>query len=153
MKPVLLDSNTLLPWLVAAAEPHRLGQGRVSEFDIDDISRLAEHLDPHDHHITLPNILTEVSNLIDHDRRKPGDRLIEVFTTFCLRAAEMYVPSAEVASTPQFSRIGLTDAAVLRLKREGVTVFSTDYRLGGYLTELGITVINLMHFKTPGRRS
>mgnify|MGYP006432033139 CR=1 FL=1 len=149
MRAALLDTNTLLLFLAGHAAPDRIGGKRLDSFDHEDFDRLTAKLADTQRHVSLPNILTEVSNLIGERGLKLGAPLVSALEHYCLGIDEVYAPSADVVRYPEFRRLGLTDTAILRRLREEVTIFTVDHHLSNRLQEIGAPVFNLMHFKTP----
>lgn len=149
MKSVLLDTNTLLLYLVGNLLPGLIGSWRLSAFDREDLERLNGFLGDSDRHVSLPNVLTEVSNLIGSGKQLRDRKVLDAFRAYCGFLDEIYEPSAAVVQTKHFERLGLTDAAILRMSRGAVTVFTVDFDLFGILSAKGVEVVNLMHFKTP----
>lgn len=149
MRSVLLDSNTLLLWIVGNLQPGKVGTGRLRAFDLDDLGRLSEFLDNYQKHVTLPNILTEVSNLLGSGNQLMASGGPEALAHYASKVAEQYQPSLEVVRSEGFLSLGLTDAAILSLQHSGLTVFTVDHELFGRLAERGVKVVNLFHYKTP----
>lgn len=153
MTKVLLDTNTLLLLLASVAAPERVGGKRLEAFDQADVARLQGLLASSTVHLSLPNILTEVSNLIGSGGQSWGPKVLEAFARYCRLVDEVYEPSSRLTEMPEFRSIGLTDAAVLWVSKHGARVFTIDFALGNRLSQAGVEVVNLMHYKTPSRRT
>ena len=113
MKSVLIDTNTLVLWIVGNLEPNRLGGKRLKEFDLDDLQRLTALLSGFKKHVTLPNVLTEVSNLLGSGKQELVPGGAAALADYCLLAEEIYEASRGVVEHPEYTRVGLTDAAIL----------------------------------------
>lgn len=99
-------------------------------------------------YITLPNCLTEVSNLLCQGVVEPArSRLIEAFASFSQVASEVYIPSRQLVNVPEYIRLGLTDAAWLEALRPDMELLTVDLNL--YLAALrrGIAAHNFNHFR------
>jgi hypothetical protein len=98
--------------------------------------------------VTLPNILTEVSNLagqLSESHRR------DVFLTLRDEIGvlqEHYPPSRDVSAAAGFPRFGLTDTAIDQLARDEYLVLTDDLRLSIALSELQVAHINLNHMKS-----
>lgn len=149
MKSVLIDTNTLILWIVGNLDPTRLGGKRLKEFDVDDLRRLTDLLLDFQRHVTLPNILTEASNLLGSGKQELVPGGAAALADYCHLAAELYEPSKGVVTHSEYARLGLTDTAIIALCDQDVTVFTIDHELFGRLTSQGVQAINLLHFKTP----
>src|SRR5215203_2438975 len=68
-KFIILDSNVLLVLIVGKFNTNLLGKHpRVEEYDLDAYKVLVQQLENYDGILTTPNILTEVSNLLQNDK-------------------------------------------------------------------------------------
>jgi hypothetical protein len=98
--------------------------------------------------VTLPNSLTEVSNLLRQGVTEPArSRLTASLASFAQVASEVYVQSREAVKAPEFTRLGLTDCAWLQALSPSIELLTVD--LGLYLAALdhGITAINFNHLR------
>ncbi len=152
MRSVILDTNVLLLWLVGQIEPSKVGSHRrLSEFSLLDLYNLDELLRAFPYHLTLPNILTETSNLIGSGNQVICQGAAEALAVYCDRIAEQYVPSSDVVSSPAYARLGLTDSAIALAATKGATVVTIDHDLYGQLLKDGLKSLNLLHNRTPAR--
>ena len=147
MKRYLLDTNTLLLFLIGGANDRYIGtHRRLRAFSTDDFFNLVAILGDAPVFVTLPQILTEVSNLIGiKDGADP--RIVNACVTFILASEELNVDSSFVVRDPSFVRFGLTDAAIITLRQANVHVLTVDYALFGKLSALGFEVTNLRHLE------
>jgi hypothetical protein len=141
----------LLLHLVGTHAPERLAWKRLAIFDADDVRRVRREIGTR-RHISVPNILTEASNLIGSGKQEalPGGGLW--LANYCLGLDELYARSADAVVDPIFLRLGLTDAAIRRIAASDTKVLTVDHELAGRLAERGTMVVNLLHAKTPKRR-
>jgi hypothetical protein len=149
LRSVLIDTNTLVLLIAGSLAPDKLGGRRLREFDLDDLLRLREIVSDFQRHVTLPNILTEASNLLGSGSLELVPGAAAALALYCQRADEVYLPSVDVILSREYQHLGLTDGAIHRIADPDVTVLTTDHRLYGHLTRKGLSAINLMHFKTP----
>jgi hypothetical protein len=139
----------LLLYLVGNLDPGRLGGKRLTAFDIDDLKRLTEILRGYQKHVTLPNVLTEVSNMIGSGKQELVPGGCAALADYCYLAEEVHLASRGVVLHPEYMRLGLTDTAIISLCEQDVTVLTIDHELHGRLISQGVAAINLLHFKTP----
>jgi hypothetical protein len=152
VRSVILDTNVLLLWLVGQLEPSKIGaHRRLSEFSLQDLSNLNKLLEEFHYHLTLPQILTETSNLIGAGSQVICRGATEALALYCNRIVEHYRPSTEVVSSPVYLRLGLTDCAITMAAERGATVVTIDHGLYGQLLKDGLGAINLLHNRTPVR--
>lgn len=147
MSSVLLDTNVLLLYLMGNRFPGKIGTKRLSAYDLGDLRTVNAFCDKATEHITLPNILTEVSNFLvsDHHPDAWGAELLRLYCE--LVAEEIYLPSKEVVEDPVFQKIGLTDAGIYRLQRNGTKIMTDDYNLYNRLMKNGVDAVNILHSK------
>lgn len=145
MKKVLLDTNVLVLFIVGHAHPKWIGQQKpVSDFTDDDFVNLMKLLEGTITFVGLPNILTEVSNHFGFGRRNTATtKVAECFESFCQQLDEIYVESDGLVRDPSFRNFGLTDSAILSLRRADVEVITVDFGLHGKLLEIGVRSQNL----------
>src|SRR4029078_4491202 len=98
--------------------------------------------------VTTPNVLTEVSNLVDQIGGETGPKLQALLgglieTSF----DEHYVHSIESVKTDEFQRIGLTDSSILLLPNENLLVPTDDIHLYLSLLNRGVEAINFDHLR------
>jgi hypothetical protein len=149
VKTVLLDTNTLLLWIVGHYAPERIGRGRLAPFGLDDFKRMVDILEPLPAHVSVPGILVETSNFLGSGEQQLFPGAAKALATYCQDVEEIFEPSRDLAVLPVYERVGLTDTAILYLADQDVTVLTTDHELFGRLSGKGVEAVNLLHFKTP----
>lgn len=144
---LLLDTNVLLLLLTGIVRPDRIGGKRLEQFISDDFLRVASWAAEVPDHISLPNILTEASNLLGDERQElwPGGR--QALAQYVSSVDEVYVPSQRVVARAEYLRLGLTDAAIYDLADKQVCVVSVDHHLCNRLNLNGVDVRNPFHFR------
>lgn len=132
---VLIDANVLVLLVVGLTSPALIREHkRLRRYDEAAYDLLAERLGRASRVIVTPNVTTEASNLLSRGTLKLRD---ETMTTFAvlLRSlgtptlAETYVPSNTATERREFIRLGLTDAAILTLERQGAVLLTDDLDL------------------------
>ncbi len=148
-KGILVDTNILLLWFVGSVNPQRISQfNRTEKFTIEDYAILVRFLTSFSKIVTTPNILTELSNLVIKDIKKPElprcfEKLTEaLLTEASFKLEEHYIESSIVTSVNKISDFGLTDCSILELARNRYLVLTDDWGLTKYLDKSGIDVIN-----------
>ena len=148
---LLVDTNLLLLYIVGKYDPERIPKfKRTMSFTIEEFELLSRFLDLFEKLVTTPNVMTEVSN---HLRQLPEYLRSSFFNDFAARLPsfeEHYRSSAVLASSPVFSRFGLTDCAIVDLVKESHLVLTDDFPLAGYLQSQQIDVIKFNHIRTLG---
>lgn len=138
-KGILIDTNLLLLYLVGLYDIELIRDfKRTSHFNTDDFSNTQEFIQLFDINITTPNILTEVSDLIDNRQD-----LQLVLSSYIEIAQERFIRSKEVCQEPRFTYFGLADMATLISAKDSYLVFTDDRPLYGYLVNSGVDAVNL----------
>jgi hypothetical protein len=145
---ILVDANMLLLKFVGDCMPQGIQSfKRTRQFTVDDYQSLQILLHNFKRIVTTPHILTEVSDLAGQidDRRRGA--LFSVFASGIALLSEEFVTSAEISSTPAFTRLGLTDAAIGRIASSKMLVLTVDLPLWVFLHEQRIDVLNFNHIR------
>lgn len=139
---LLIDTNILLLHLIGRFAPARIGSWkRIEQFTVEDFRLLSALIGRFERLITTPHILTEVGNFAPAAYLSTFARDLIVFD-------EVFVPSADLASTGDVAGLGLTDAAIARCAREGVLIVTEDFEMSQRLLRRGQYVLNFNHLRT-----
>jgi hypothetical protein len=145
---IIIDSNLLLLFIVGTKDPNRIATfKRTKQFEKDDFMLVKRFINCFKTVRTTPNILTEVSNLLN---QLPEDLKADVYNVFsdCVKNfLEIYETSANLSKNDYFIKYGLTDASIISDSKNDYLVLTDDFRLSGYLSSLGITSINFNHLR------
>ncbi len=121
----LLDTNVLLLWLVAQAEPAILEDfKRVQNFDPEDIGNVRRLLATFSQILTTPHVLTEASNFVDQSPPRWRSLLTETLKAFIRTVPEMHDVALDLVDRPEFNSFGLTDTALSKLSAEAMVVMT-----------------------------
>ena len=138
-RDVLLDANTLLFWLAGLHSPDRLGARgprAVQGFRPELLPGLQRYVAQARRHLTIPHVLTEVSNLLTRESDRSLRAGVRAAMQSALAAGLEEVPAGsrlpETVSPHLSGRLGLTDAVILTLA-DGLTVVTTDRDLAAEL--------------------
>jgi hypothetical protein len=91
---------------------------------------------------TTTHVLTEASNLLRYCREPMRSEIMIAFGLLLGAVQEVTPRASDVGKTPNFVRLGLTDAALLQLDPEHFAVASADLDLIVTLTARGFEVVN-----------
>lgn len=138
-KGILIDTNLVLLYLVGSLDTLLIRDfSRTSMFTEKDFDCISKFINYFDHKIVTPNILTEVSDLLDNRRD------LQIFLSGYIGIAEeKFIESKEVCQEPRFTYFGLADMATLLAAKDSYLVFTDDRPLFGYLINSGIDAVNL----------
>lgn len=97
--------------------------------------------------LVTPNTLTEASNLVSQIGDPDRARIREALRKIVDEAEEHYVPSRTAAARREFPWLGLTDAALLELSTQSVTILTVDSVLHRDALSLGLDSVNFNHIR------
>lgn len=148
MRCVALDSNLLVLWIVGSVRPDYIAQHkRLRAYSFDDFSILDHHLNGAAL-ITTPNAMTEAANLIVYGVRDPlKSGFLAALRRFADIAEEEYLPSRDVAASPAYRRLGLTDAAWLAFANRPIELLTDDLALYLAASQSGMAAHNFNHLR------
>lgn len=146
---VLIDTNLLILLCTGRYDPSLIGRfNRTDSFLLEDYIHLNRIIEQFNTIHTTPNILTEVSNLVNLKGKKL-EEFSRFLSTFIEESMECYIPSIDIAKDNAFSTLGLADAAVV-MSAQKYLIITVDLPLYGYLSNLGLEAINFNHIRGIG---
>ncbi len=144
-KGILVDANLLLLYVVGLHDRAFIPRfKRTARYTPDDFDFLQMLLGEFKRHVTLPNVLTEVSNLLGTGS-KP---ILELFGEVIRQEKESYVPSARASREDSYRRLGLTDAGILDRVGQGLLLLTDDFDLWVTAQGRGLDAINFNHVRS-----
>jgi len=148
-KGVLIDTNILLLWFVGATNRERIARfNRTSKFAPEDYDLLNKLFQSFARVVTTPNILTEVSNLLNQLGEPERSQCFSIFARDIGQLDEIYKDSLTIAATDKFSKFGLTDCGIVNVAKDNYLILTDDLKLASYLQKLGIDTINFNNIRT-----
>ena len=147
---ILIDSNLLTLWIVGQVSEKEVPRcRRTRHYSIDDYRKLHEYLSQFSNVMITPNIATETSNLIG---TLSGDYLCKarrILSSVLMAWEERYISSAKACEEREYTRLGLTDAAILATAKGDAEVLTDDFDLYLCLYRKKIPVKNFNHLRFP----
>lgn len=132
---LILDANMLLVFVIGSVDPNLLGVAkRVKEYRPKDFDTLYIFLSFYEEVVLLPNIVSEVSNLLDQIKGEKRQSCMEILAALISTRAEKYIPSDFAAKQPEYTMLGITDAAILCALEKDTHLLTADREL--YLAAL-----------------
>ena len=111
---------------------------RTAMFTEDDFERVSKFIDFFDIKITVPHVLTEVSDFIDNRQN-----LQAVLKVFIETTKEVFIESIELSKKDTFLKFGLADTSVSYTAKDNYLIFTDDRPLYGFLINSQIDAVNL----------
>jgi rRNA-processing protein FCF1 len=143
---ILIDTNSLIILILGLIDPKIINNHpRTSIYEEHDFFTLINLIENNLTKImVLPNIWTEVDNLLNNFR---GDRkwaYIQNFKELTNQTSERYLTSMFGANHWHFIDLGLTDALILECAKECELLITSDSKLSDLAIANGIKVVDLV---------
>jgi hypothetical protein len=144
-KAIVIDTNLLLLLIVGLTSPEYIKRHRRLKHDYtsDHFHLLQNWVNQAPKILCTTHILTETSNLIRQVSDPMCSEIMTTFKEFIQSAEEPVIPAKEAARSMNFTRLGLTDAALLSLDPRAVRLLTVDHDLRVACSGRGFEVINL----------
>ena len=144
-KAVAIDTNLLVLFIVGMTEPKYIARHKrlhpvysVRQFDL-----VREILVRASLVLCTSHVLTEASNLLRQTGDPMRSEIMATYRRFVRRCEERAIPARLAVETPEFLRLGLTDAALLSLDPTAVHLLTVDHDLHIASSRRGFEVTNL----------
>lgn len=145
---VLLDTNILLLHLIGSLNRDYVASfKRTQTFALEDFDTLQLFLGRFSIFSTTPNVMTEVSNLVDKIDEGRKEDFNALFAEHITLLREHYVETASISGNAYFSRVGVTDSGIIEAARNKYLVITDDWELTQQLATESIDVINFNHLR------
>ena len=132
---LFIDANLLVLLVVGSVGQDLIAKHRrLRAFTAEDYKILVGLIGQVDRIFVTPNTLTETSNLLGLHGEPERARFFDRLRFFIQETEEVVVASIEASSDSAFSRLGLTDAALLQVATEETPLVTVDLDL--YLAAL-----------------
>ena len=147
-----IDANLLVLLVVGSVGRDLIAKHRrLRAYTVDDYDTLLDLLAPVDQVFVTPNTLTETSNMLAQHGEPERSRFFRMLRFLIQRSEEVVVASEAAASSGEFLRLGLADAALLEIVTAETPVVTVDLDL--YLEAMRKgqgAAINFTHLRNLG---
>ncbi len=124
---VFIDANLLVLLTVGSVGRDLIAKHRrLREYTAEDYDLLIKLLGNFDRVFVTPNTLTETSNLLAQHGEPERSSFLERLRFIIHESEEIVVASAEASENTSFSRLGLTDAALLETVTDETPLLTVD---------------------------
>lgn len=133
IKPLLIDANLLLLYLVGNCSIDSIAKSnRLKQYSAENFQDLKKFIHAANKIYVTPNIMTEISNLIDFT----GQLLIDFYNVFrefmsLENVEEISLESKAISSRDEFLIYGLTDSGINSLAKKCL-ILTDDSKLYAY---------------------
>lgn len=140
---LILDTNLFVLLVVGLFDPAWIDKHkRTNSYTIEDFNRLKRVVGSYNRLVTLPNVLTEVSNLLAQTSDVIRRGLFDKLAPLIKQTEEIHVPSSIPAKHPLFHTFGLTDLAIAELSGRQYVVLTDDRKFISFLDGLGVETMD-----------
>lgn len=140
----IIDSNSLLVLILGLMKPSLVGtHKKTSIYDEKDFYNLLEVIGTLDSLVVLPNIWTEVDNLLNRFNKGYKKLYIQKIIQIIKETSEVYLNSSSVEGKSEFYDLGLTDTLILEHGRNCELLITSDSTLSDYAHGYGIIVFDM----------
>ena len=144
----IIDSNALVVLVIGLIDPKLFKtHKRTSIYDEDDFFELQNVIGSLKQIVVLPNVWTEVDNLLNGFSGNYKYSYISIFANLIELTTETYISSDKVISKYEFYDLGLTDSLILEKASTCELLITSDSRLSDYASANGIQVYDLVKAK------
>jgi rRNA-processing protein FCF1 len=142
---ILIDTNALVVLLLGIIDPRLISKNkRTSIYEPEDFYDLLSVIGKLEKIVVLPNIWTEVDNLLNNITGSYKDQYVKVITETINTSSEKYLKSVSGTTNPSFFDLGLTDSLILEYSKECDFLVTSDSRLSDYAQAYGIKVYDMI---------
>jgi rRNA-processing protein FCF1 len=145
---VIIDTNSLILLILGLIDPTLINKHkRTSIYDEKDFHALLTVIKNLDNVVVLPNIWTEVDNLLNSFKGKYKTLYVESITQTIKTTTEKYIESKTIENKFEFYDLGLTDTLILEFSKECEMLITSDSELSDYAVANDIKVFDLKKWK------
>ncbi len=141
----LIDTNALIILLLGVIDPNLFRRHkRTSIYEEQDFNDLLVMIGDVKNLVVLPNVWTEVDNLLNNFGGRYKDKYVEEITRTIKSTTEKFLESHKATESPGFFDLGLTDSLLLEYSKECELLITSDSSLSDYAVAYGVTVYDMV---------
>ena len=142
----LIDTNALIVLILGLIDPRLINtHKRTSIYQEQDYHNLISLIGDINNLVTLPNVWTEVDNLLNNTLNgKYQEGYIIQITNTIKKSTEKFIESNKATESKGFINLGLTDSLLLEFAKECEFIITGDSKLSDFARAHGIQVFDLV---------
>ena len=145
---VIIDANLCILLVVGLTNPEEIAKHkRLSAFDKQDFFIIRDMLSKYSGLTCLPNVFTETSNLLRPTNESFSLRASETLARIVRSSQEVFIESRKAVEQREYTRLGITDAALMILAESGGTLLTVDLELYIAASKARMSSINYNHIR------
>ena len=147
-KGIVIDTNLFILYLIGIYDRNLISEfKRTRAYSVNDFYILHKLVLNFREVITTPNVLTEVSNLLESLNRNKDYKLFQFLHKSLMSLKEEYIESMKVMETVCFQKFGLTDSTLSFLAENKFLILTDDLPFYHYLETQKLPAINFNHLR------
>ena len=151
---ILIDSNALVLLIIGLIDQNLISKHkRTSIYRKKDFEQLLLVIDSLENLIILPNIWTEVDNLLNSLSGSYKYPYIQNFKKLVELTTEEYLNTKLGSQSDYFMQVGLTDVLIIDLAKHCDFIITADSTLSDLAIANGITVYDLVQIRNKDLRN
>lgn len=140
-----IDANLILLLVMGSVSRDAIARHRrLGTFNSDDYQILINLINQVPRVLVTPNTLTKTSNLLNQNREPEGTTFFKRLRSLIEQTEEIVVASVDAAQNNGFTRLGLTDSALLEVASADTPIVTVDLAL--YLAALSNAPESALNF-------
>lgn len=141
----LIDTNALIIFLIGLIDPKLINtHRRTSIYEEQDFFDLSSFIGDIKNLVVLPNVWTEVDNLLNNFGRGHKEKYIQEITQTIKLTTEKFLETEKATNSFGFFDLGITDSLLLEYSKECELLITSDSKLSDYAIANGIKVYDLV---------
>ena len=147
---LLLDANLLVLYVVGRYDPKRIAQNkRTNNYTSEGFDLLVDFMNQFRHLATTPNILTEVSNLLEGVSYEYGP-VLSMLPELIKGFVELHEPSHSImiSKNKAFVKFGLSNTVCCRVVEQNYVLLTDDFDLCYYLLNNSFDALNFTNLRS-----
>lgn len=141
----LIDTNSLLIFIVGLINPKLINtHKRTSIYEEQDFYDLASVINDTKSLVILPNVWTEVDNLLNNFNKGYKVKYVKQVTVPIKSTSEKFLESKIAIESSAFYDLGITDSLLLECSKKCELLITSDSMLSDYALANGIKIYDLV---------
>jgi len=147
-RTIIVDSNSLIVLILGLMNPALIkDHDRTSIYSEEDFQNLMLVIKDFESIIVLPNIWTEVDNLLNNFCGQYKELYVRNILELIKKTSEKYLATTQIESNGYFFDLGITDTLILECAKGCNLLISSDSSLCDYARGFGINVYDMKAVK------
>ncbi|WP_397447760.1 hypothetical protein [Polaribacter sp. R77954] len=141
----LIDTNALIVLIIGLIDPRLINKHkRTSIYEEEDFEDLISFVGDFNELVVLPNVWTEVDNLLNNFKGNRKTEYIEQITSTIKLTTEKILETKIATESETFYDLGITDSLLFEYSKKCELLITSDSSLSDYAIANGVKVFDLV---------